>query len=639
MPRSQPNALKIETFDNSKGGATFFKAIGHPLALPKIHEILAKLQSAKSVAIFDPNNFINSFAEIYDCSKLPITHNFVQKFEEIGKTILGQNAKPITELTNSSVDILWIAAFDADRLLSTIRHLIPAETEVISFDSFRIPDEMLSVPRNYCSPLNFATNFAFFRDQAGLHTRIVTANYWSSYNGGKPIKIWFDLWNEQGKSIQTWSEDYASPNQTIVIDSRLIRERFNLPDFVGQLFMHVIGAAGHEIVKYALDIYNGAEILSCTHDANSWPADFYAGLPAPESDEKVILWVQNSHPCPIPANGIGLTLMGSDQVVWYPHSIPPFATIALDTRTLLPEAKWPQQLEIFAGKYFVRPRYEITRGERKQRIAHANVERTDLKNDPALQNLGPLFGKGFILPAPILPRDRWKTIVQPNPMSTGQTELPVALVIYDKNGEEQLRHPLGKLQRNQSIAIEIEELLNSQSVESGHVELIYDFSQGGYADGWLHGLFRYHHKDSGQAAETSFGAHIFNTVMTYKQEPQSYTGHPPGLTTRLFLCLGMQNTKTLCHLIYPASTAWHPFSSTQLILHNAMGQVITEIELKIPCSGSHFWIVEDTFKPEDLKAAGQNGYVIIRDATCRLFGYHGLINDQNAFGFDHMFGF
>ena len=47
-------------------------------------------------------------------------------------------------------------------------------------------------------------------------------------------------------------------------------------------------------------------MLSCTHDANAWPADYYAGLPAPDGGETVLLWVQNSHPCPIPAGGIGL---------------------------------------------------------------------------------------------------------------------------------------------------------------------------------------------------------------------------------------------------------------------------------------------------------------------------------------------
>jgi hypothetical protein len=31
--------------------------------------------------------------------------------------------------------------------------------------------------------------------------------------------------------------------------------------------------------------------------------------------------------------------------------------------------------------------------------------------------------------------------------------------------------------------------------------------------------------------------------------------------------------------------------------------------------------------------------VLVRDATCRLFGYHGLLDDGGRFSLDHMFGF
>ena len=35
---------------------------------------------------------------------------------------------------------------------------------------------------------------------------------------------------------------------------------------------------------------------------------------------------------------------------------------------------------------------------------------------------------------------------------------------------------------------------------------------------------------------------------------------------------------------------------------------------------------------------GEGGYVVVRDTTCRLFGYHGLVG-TDAFSLDHMFGF
>ena len=56
------------------------------------------------------------------------------------------------------------------------------------------------------------------------------------------------------------------------------------------------------------------------------------------------------------------------------------------------------------------------------------------------------------------------------------------------------------------------------------------------------------------------------------------------------------------------------------------------------------------FDRRDREEAGVGAYVIIRDTTCRLFGYHGLLGSSSdgvngggpasgAFSLDHMFGF
>ena len=135
-------------------------------------------------------------------------------------------------------------------------------------------------------------------------------------------------------------------------------------------------------------------------------------------------------------------------------------------------------------------------------------------------------------------------------------------------------------------------------------ELTYDFRAGGEADGWLHGLFRYEDRTSGHATETSFGAHIFNTAMTYHDEPQSYSGPPPGLSTRLFLKLGEGGRRSFAHLIYPASAEWHALSSTRLELIDGSGRVLDSQELRIACSGSAVVRPADIF---DVAAAGPGG--------------------------------
>ena len=170
------------------------------------------------------------------------------------------------------------------------------------------------------------------------------------------------------------------------------------------------------------------------------------------------------------------------------------------------------------------------------------------------------------------------------------------------------------------------------------MELAYDFDAGEEADGWLHALFRYHDRQTGHAAETSFGAHVFNTLVTYRDEPQSYKGPPPGLSTRLFLRLGAPPHDTLCHLIYPASLPWHAQSDTTLTLFAATGAEVAKRSFKIPCGGSLLLRASETFSADERREAGEHGYAIVRDVTCRLFGYHGLIG-PSAFSLDHMFGF
>jgi hypothetical protein len=48
---------------------------------------------------------------------------------------------------------------------------------------------------------------------------------------------------------------------------------------------------------------------------------------------------------------------------------------------------------------------------------------------------------------------------------------------------------------------------------------------------------------------------------------------------------------------------------------------------------------DEIFGPARLAAAGPGGYVLVRDTTCRLFGYHGLMDNCGGFSLDHMFGF
>ncbi len=661
-------ALNIDTFSNTKGGFPFFKAIGHPAVAAKARALLARLADNGPLAIYDPTGFATAFSEIYPLTALDIAHVYVQDLSALGRQVLGRTTQPVTDLAAADVASLLVVAFDADKIVRDIARLTPPEIEVVTLDELRLDEDRLTNKKLYLDPFNFATNFAWFRDAPDgrggrLHSRVATANYWHRY-GARNVTLWLTLLDEAGERIAEWDQPLPDAPAGIVIDSAEVRERFGLGDFTGQLFLHAIGVAGHDIVKYALDTFgDDARDLSCTHDANAWPADFYAGLPAPKADERVVLWIQNSHPCPVPAGAVGLNLMGDDGgAVWLDQGIPPFATYALDVARLLPDAAWPQQLEVRAGKHFVRPRYEIEQSADGQiehrRMAHANVERTDLEPDPRIAEIGNLMGKGFLLPAPVLPPERYRSILLPTPMARSQQTLPVAALIYDAQGREVARHDFGELARAECPAIDAGQLGDGQlNGDAGHMELVYDFPAATRGvDGWLHALFRYEDRVTGHVAESSFGAHIFNTVLTWKGEPQSYTGNPPGLSTRLFLrtAPGMavpgraadgDGADSFCQLIYPASTPWHGTSETDLTLLAGDGSEVATRTVNIPCGGSLYWLLSEMFdEDERVRAAAAGpaggGYVLVRDTTCRLFGYHGLIAAGGAaFSLDHMFGF
>ncbi|GIL38207.1 hypothetical protein [Roseiterribacter gracilis] len=645
-------SLAIRTFTHDKaaplkfGGETLFKALGHPLVAPLAAALLARLEAAGPVAFYDPDGHLESFEALYPLAKVQPAGFYVQRLEELGRSFRGAAAQPIDTIADSGVRTILLASFDGARHVQQIRHLLPQGATLIDFDAIKLPAEMLSNPQRYLDPTNFATNFALLLEDNDLHTRIVGSNYWSGYGATDP-SLWCRLYDKSGKELATWNESLPGPHACWTLDSAEIRKRFGLGAFEGSLFIHAVRIKGHGVVKYAVDTYNSAGTdLSATHDANAWPADYYAGLPAPAPGERVRLWVQNSHPVSIPAGGIGFARMGSNDVAWHNQEIAPFACEAIDVASLLPNLKWPDQIEVHAGRHFVRPRYTIdyngqNGSKGRTRIAHANVERVDLEPDANLPKL-PQLGRGFLLPFPILPHADFTTEILPTPMARGQSDLPLALDIFAADGTKVAETFLGKLDRADSLAVAIGDVLNG-SMEKlggyGHAELRYDFRDGGGGDGWLHAIARYRRGKDGAAAETSFGSHIYNIAVTYRDEPQSYTGAPPGLTTRLFLRIGGSRADTMCHLIYPASKTWHPESTTSLNLFDGQAKQIASRDIKIACGGSHHFRVRSTFTADELARAGEHGYVQVRDVTCRLFGFHGLINDASGFSLDHMFGF
>jgi len=159
--------LNIETFTNADlsqgwrpgnnaGGASLFKALGHPLAAPKGHAIIERLKDLGPVAIYDPTGAIGNFHSYYDLSKVEIEGYYVQRVEDLDQPFLGHDAKPVSSCAKSDAAVVLVLLFDAQKVLGPISHCFPKDATIVTLDDMRIPDEMLTNQRNYLDPMNFA---------------------------------------------------------------------------------------------------------------------------------------------------------------------------------------------------------------------------------------------------------------------------------------------------------------------------------------------------------------------------------------------------------------------------------------------------------------------------------------------------
>ena len=54
-------------------------------------------------------------------------------------------------------------------------------------------------------------------------------------------------------------------------------------------------------------------------------------------------------------------------------------------------------------------------------------------------------------------RAEWQSLLLPTPMAVSQTELPIAALVYDRDGSEVARQRLGRLPRDHATALRFDE--------------------------------------------------------------------------------------------------------------------------------------------------------------------------------------
>src|SRR5919206_5191921 len=114
-------ALRIETFDNVRGGNTLYKALTHPHAAGPGRALVAALAARPPTAIVDPLGAAEGFAEIFELAAVDIAGIYVQDIARLGSTVLGCQAAPVDQLADSGARSVLVAAFDAERLIGQLQ--------------------------------------------------------------------------------------------------------------------------------------------------------------------------------------------------------------------------------------------------------------------------------------------------------------------------------------------------------------------------------------------------------------------------------------------------------------------------------------------------------------------------------------
>ena len=178
-------ALTISTFSQDTGGASLFKALGHPLAVDAALDLCRRLASARHPVAYDPHGILPEFDALYPLGHAAPRQRFVQDMEQLGQQSPDDVAEAVTALPDSGADLLFVPSFGAKIEMAAIGGLLPSGCELVTLDSMRLPERMLSDLSHYLSPMNFATNLSWFRDSDDGHMRLSTVNYWGLH-GRRP---------------------------------------------------------------------------------------------------------------------------------------------------------------------------------------------------------------------------------------------------------------------------------------------------------------------------------------------------------------------------------------------------------------------------------------------------------------------
>ena len=164
----------------------------------------------------------------------------------------GDAARPLTELGGGGARTVLIAAFDAGGSPrgspdSRRRAEVLRSTDAAARGA---ADQPAPLPR----PAELRDQLRLLPRRGRAVTRLVTANYWAGYGARRGPAVAAAVRSRRRGAGDVGGEVPAGPGG-IAIDSREVRARFGLPAVHRAVVHPRVGAAGHDVVKYALDTY------------------------------------------------------------------------------------------------------------------------------------------------------------------------------------------------------------------------------------------------------------------------------------------------------------------------------------------------------------------------------------------------
>src|SRR5260370_37001012 len=137
-------ALRIDTFDNVRGGNTLYKALTPPGAAQLGHALVGTLRRNAPIAVYDPDGAANAFNEIFSLEGVEVAGAYVQQTARVGERVLGRAAAPVTELSGSATRAVFIAPFAAERRIVSLRPRFTQGAGAFTPDARRTPGDHLT---------------------------------------------------------------------------------------------------------------------------------------------------------------------------------------------------------------------------------------------------------------------------------------------------------------------------------------------------------------------------------------------------------------------------------------------------------------------------------------------------------------